>query len=110
MCVHVSECAVCGGAGFVGVPAGCPCVHQFVYVEDLSCMCERERKRDRGLAVESNNAMVCDRMILTISCSVGSWRASIAHNNNMFHMNPTPHHCQHLATNAKPAAHICNIL
>ena len=94
----------------VCVPAGCPCVHQFVYVEGLSCVCEREKVRDRVLTVESNNAVVFDHMIQYISCSVGSWRASIAHNNNMFHMSPTPHHCQRLATNAKQAAHICNIL
>lgn len=92
------------------VPAGCPCVHPFVYAEDLSCACEKERVGDGVLAIETNSAVVFDHLILYICCSVGSWTVSTAHNDNMFHMNPTPHHCQHLATNAKPAAHICNIL
>ncbi len=60
--------------------------------------------------MESNNAVVFDHMILYISCSVGSWTASISHNNdNMFHMNPTPHYCQRLATNTIPAAQICKV-
>lgn len=65
------------------------------------CVTEREQERGRlGLAVlESNSAVVFEHMILYISCSVGSWTASTAHNtNNMFHMNPTLHHCQRLAT------------
>lgn len=50
-----------------------------------------------------------DHMIPYISCSIGCWTASTAHNNvNMFHMNPAPH-CQRLATNATLAAHICKV-
>lgn len=111
--MHASECALCVWAICVCVPARCPCVHQFVYAEDLSCACEKESKKRVGdgvLAMETNSAVVSDRMIPYICCSVGSWTVSTAHNDNMFHMNPTPHRCQHLATNANPTAHICNIL
>lgn len=112
-CMWVSELCVCGW--FVCVPGRCPCVHQFVYAK--ICLVrvrkterQKERVRDEVLATETNSAVVFDHMIPYICCSVGSWTVSTAHNDNMFHMNPTPHCCQRLATKANPAAHICNIL
>lgn len=102
------------------VPAGCPCLHLFVYIERPSqlcvcvsvwvcahvCVCvggEGDKiGREWILTVESNNSAVFDHMIPYIS-SVGSWTVSTAHNNNnMFQMNPTPHYCQRLAANPTP--------
>ncbi len=88
------------------------CIHLFMCAICLVCASKRERERERDgvLAMESNDAVVFDHTIPYICCSIGSWTASTAHNNdNMFHMNPTPHHCQHLATDANPAAWICKV-
>lgn len=74
-------------------------------IEVEGCVFVRKTERESGvLAAGTNKAVVFDHMILYISCSVGCWTASTAHNiDNMFHMNPAPH-CQGLATNATPAS------
>lgn len=80
--IYIGINCACVAAGFgdlCRVPAQCPCVHPIVYVKEPPCVL---------WASVSVCACAClaslrfsDHMILYISCSIGCWTASTAHNN-----------------------------
>lgn len=66
---------------FVRVPAKCPCVHQIVYMRDHPCVCVCSLCACVCACACLTSLWFSDHMILYISCSIGCWTASTAHNN-----------------------------